>query len=77
MTDDYGESLTDDGVIIRARKWLPVGSCRRMTHSGVDCTKVAKWKVLIGHPHTWVGCIVWVTMDVPDLVGKVYNLCRV
>ena len=30
--DDYGEFLTDDGVIVRARKWRTGGSMRGITH---------------------------------------------
>ena len=30
--DDYGEFLTDAGVIVRARKWWPGGSMRGIAH---------------------------------------------
>ena len=44
---------------------------------GVGRTRVVKWMVSIGHPHTGVCFIVLITTGVPNLVGKVYNLCRV
>ena len=44
---------------------------------GVGRARVAKWKVSIEHLHTWVCCIVLITTGVLNLVGKVYDLCRV
>ena len=44
---------------------------------GVGRTRVVEWKVSIEHLHTLVCFIVLIMTGVSNLVGKVYNLCRV